>query len=136
MIIPIRVQLEGYAARVAVDKMTDQLLEDMSRSIQKMETGARNDDFVTFLKSHFEFHECFLRATENTYLIKIVVDLLKTTMWYRFVIQYFHEAFDYSIKKHKQILRFFEKKDKDKAEKIVRDHIEAGMIRISKYFDE
>ena len=135
-IIPIRMNLEGYAARAAIDFMEDERLGDMSISIKKMEIAAEQDDFVNFVKSHYEFHDSFIQATQNEYLIKIAGDLLKITMWYRFMLKYFHEAFDYSIKKHKQILRHFEKKDKDKAEKIVRDHIKAGMIRLSKYFDE
>jgi DNA-binding GntR family transcriptional regulator len=134
-IIPIRVHLEGYAARAAIDNMNDEKLENMSRSIKKMEMSAEQDDFVNFVKSHYEFHDNFIQATQNEYLIKIAGDLLKITMWYRFIVKYFHAASDYSIKKHKQILRHFEKKDKDKAEKIVKEHIEAGMIRISKYFD-
>ena len=110
---PIRALLEGYAARIATGKMTKKDLEKFSVCIKNMEHAAANNDFLAFKDSHYEFHRIYIKASDSNLLIKLLEDLLNKSLWYRFAFLYFHEAYSYSLRKHKEILRLFTRKDKD-----------------------
>jgi DNA-binding GntR family transcriptional regulator len=127
--------LEGYAARLAAENMTKQDLDNLSSTIKKMEDAAGENDFLAFMDSHYDFHRIYIKTSRNNLLIKSLEDLLNQSLWFRFAFLYFHEAYGYSIKKHKEILRLFARKDKEKVETVMRQHIETGMKRFLEFLE-
>jgi DNA-binding GntR family transcriptional regulator len=133
---PVRAILEGYAAAISIDEINESQLDEMARCIEVMEKSASANNFVIFRKSHYEFHRVFIKASRNELLINLLENLLRKALWFRFSFLYFHENYQFSIEKHKEILRLFRGRDPVKVESAVKGHIEMGKESFLKYLNE
>ena len=124
-VLEIRSSLEGLAAYLAADRITEEgierlkaIAEDFKQSIE------RKDDIETLLKKDVEFHECIFNATNNTKLSQII-----NTLWeqvHRFRTTYISD-FDtstYLVEEHNNILNAIISGDNELAKKYAIDHIE------------
>ena len=124
-VLEIRSTLEGLAAYLAADRITEEgverlkaIAEDFKQSIE------RKDDIETLLKKDVEFHECIFNATNNTKLSQII-----NTLWeqvHRFRTTYISD-FDTSthlVEEHNNILDAIISGDNELAKKYAIDHIE------------
>jgi DNA-binding GntR family transcriptional regulator len=64
----VREVLEGMAARLAVQRISDKALEKMERMLRAQEKIVAEEDLVAYSKSDFEFHACIYAACGNTIL--------------------------------------------------------------------
>ena len=64
----VREVLEGMAARLAVQRISDKALEKMERLLQAQEKIVAEEDLVAYSKSDFEFHACIYAACGNAIL--------------------------------------------------------------------
>lgn len=124
-VLEIRSTLEGLAAYLAADRITEEgverlkaIAEDFKQSIE------RKDDIEKLLKKDVEFHECIFNATNNTKLSQII-----NTLWeqvHRFRTTYISD-FDTSthlVEEHNNILNAIISGDNELAKKYAIDHIE------------
>jgi DNA-binding GntR family transcriptional regulator len=61
----VREVLEGMAARLAVQRISDKALEKMERLVRAQEKIVSDEDLVAYSKSDFEFHACIYAACGN-----------------------------------------------------------------------
>ena len=64
----VREVLEGMAARLAVQRITDKALDNMERLLQEQERIVAEEDLVAYSKSDFEFHANIYAACGNAVL--------------------------------------------------------------------
>ena len=64
----VREVLEGMAARLAVQRISDKALEKMEKLLREQEKIVAEEDLVAYSKSDFEFHACIYAACGNTIL--------------------------------------------------------------------
>ena len=64
----VREVLEGMAARLAVQRISDKALEKMERLLRAQEKIVAEEDLVAYSKSDFEFHACIYAACGNAIL--------------------------------------------------------------------
>jgi DNA-binding GntR family transcriptional regulator len=64
----VREVLEGMAARLAVQRISDKALEKMERLVREQEKIVAEEDLVAYSKSDFEFHACIYAACGNAIL--------------------------------------------------------------------
>jgi len=64
----VREVLEGMAARLAVQRISDKTLEKMERLLREQEKIVAEEDLVAYSKSDFDFHACIYAACGNTIL--------------------------------------------------------------------
>ena len=64
----VREVLEGMAARLAVQRISDKALEKMERLLRAQEKIVSEEDLVAYSKSDFEFHACIYAACANAIL--------------------------------------------------------------------
>ena len=64
----VREVLEGMAARLAVQRITDKTLEKMDGLVRDQEKIVAAEDLVAYSKSDFEFHGCIYAACGNAIL--------------------------------------------------------------------
>ena len=64
----VREVLEGMAARLAVDRISDKALEKMEKMLREQEKIVAEEDLVAYSKSDFDFHACIYAACGNTIL--------------------------------------------------------------------
>src|SRR6056297_685968 len=67
----VKTILEGFAARLAAEKMTSKDIERMEAINSRLEQLAQQGDVKTFFKVHNEFHQLFIRAAENEKLLEL-----------------------------------------------------------------
>lgn len=132
---PIRANLESLAARLALPHLNAQDMEKMETAFSKMKEAARNNDFKSYLKYHTQYHDIFIRASGNDTLIEILENLRHQAIWFRYSYLYVQEAFDYAVKVHRKILDLFIKKDADRLEALVKEHILIALDRFVQFLE-
>lgn len=130
---PIRAVLEGLAARMAISHLTLKDVEGMELALSKMTEAARKNDFKSYLKYHLEYHEIFINASKNDTLIGVLEHLRRQAIWFRFSYLYIQESFEYAIRVHREILDLFIKKDVDRLEALVKQHILIALERFLQF---
>jgi DNA-binding GntR family transcriptional regulator len=131
---PIRASLESLAARMAVSNLKPEDIEGMELALSSMKKAAKRNDFTSYLKYHQEFHEIFINASKNDALIGIVKNLRRQAIWFRFSYLYVQENYEYALQAHRKILDLFiSKRDLNRLEKIVKDHILIALDRFLEF---
>jgi DNA-binding GntR family transcriptional regulator len=120
---PIRAYLEGLAARLAVPNLSPNDIARMESDLEIVIKSAKLKDYKTYLKHHSNFHETFIRASKNTTLIEFLENLRRQSIWFRFTYFYVIDSSEVAIRAHSEILELFKKKDVEKVEFLVRNHI-------------
>lgn len=126
----IRAPLEGLAARLALANMDLNDIKSMEATLSKMTKAVKVGDFNSYIKDHSKYHEIFINASKNDTLIRILEILRIQTIWYRFIYDYVRANHDYGIKIHREIIDLFIKKDADRLESLVKEHI----LRVRDWF--
>ncbi len=135
---PVRAVLEGLAAQEAYQKMTREALEQMSQVLGKMAKAVKENDIKAYWRNHIEFHDIFIKASDNDILIKMLKTLRMHSLWYRFSYQYYQEDLGRSLDVHQKILNHFLNQDVDheKIGKLVQEHIQVAHRCFLAYLDE
>jgi DNA-binding GntR family transcriptional regulator len=128
---PVRACLEGLAAKMAVSHLTQEHIKELDLALSKMIDGAKKDDFKYYFKHHRKFHEIFIHASQNDTLIGILENLRRQALWFRFWHQ---ENVEYATRVHREILDLFIKKDADRVEVLVKEHILIALDRTLQFF--
>jgi len=119
----IRAYLEGLAARLATLHFDEKDIRKMETIFSGMKEGIKRKDFTFYRKYHSEYHSTYINSCGNYRLIEILGTLRIQSIWYRFMHGYFQECSEYSAKVHREILDLFIKKDVDRVETLVKEHI-------------
>lgn len=130
---PIRAALESLAAQLAISHLTNEDIENMESALAKMTESAGKNDFKSYLKYHIEYHNTFLNASKNDTLIGILQNLRRQAIWFRFSYLYVQESFQYAISVHREILDLFIKKDTERVESLVKEHILIALDRFLQF---
>ncbi len=117
--------LEGYAARIATEKLTARDIRRMEELNNQIADFVRKGDSKACYRTHNEFHEIFVRACGNEKLTKLVHNLVQQFQRFRISL---HVAgkIEHSIEQHRAIVKAFEARDADLAERLVRENAEVG----------
>jgi len=130
---PIRARLEGLAARLAILHLESKDIKEMESTLLKMTGAANENNFKTYFKYHSQYHEIFINACRNDTLIEIIKNLRRQGVWFRFSYLWHQENFEYAIRVHREILDLFIKKDAERAEALVKEHILIALGRFLQF---
>jgi DNA-binding GntR family transcriptional regulator len=120
---PIRACLEGLAARLAIPHLEANDIETMKSGLSGMKNAVREKDFKSYFKYHSEFNKVFIYASMNGALIGMLENLRLQSMCFKFSHFYFREYNEDAVSVHREILDLFIKKDADRLEAFVKEHI-------------
>jgi DNA-binding GntR family transcriptional regulator len=112
--------LEGYAAQMAAENMTDKDIEKLEQINQKLQELADEGDVKTFFKIHNEFHEVFIRAAGNEKLLELINQLMMKFNRFRLASLSLPGRMEISVKEHEKIIKAFKRKDGAQADNLVR----------------
>jgi len=115
----IKSVLEGFAAKMAAQKMTEKDLERLEGINEKLEKLAREGDVKNFFRVHNDFHECFIRAAGNDKLLELISQLLLKFNRLRMASLSLPGRMEISVQEHKKIIDAFKKRDGQLAESLV-----------------
>ncbi len=123
-IYTIRVAIEGIAARWAVERMDDSVIEDLKEIYDLMEFYTFKNDVDKILELNTKFHEVIYMATKSRYLEQVLLDFQLFIKSTRNKSLKCEGRSDQALLEHKAILDGFIAKDTERAYNATVAHIE------------
>lgn len=113
-----REALEGFACRLASERMSDEQIATLERDLERAVSGEISDE------ERFDFHERIVREAGNQRIISILCgDLYHLLRIYRRMSGAVPERRQIAFREHWQIVRSMKSRDGDLAESLMRSHI-------------
>ncbi len=112
--------LEGFSARLAVNRMTPKDIQRMEESLE-VQRGIQEGDSKAWQRVNRKFHKIINHRNGHEKLTRLISDQMKfTNYWYVAHAMPFHYE---RFKEHEQILRAIKKGDPDEAQRAMQHHI-------------
>lgn len=118
--------LEGYAARMAAERLSEKEIERLEAINAKLEGLAAEGDVKTFFRIHNEFHELFIRASGNEKLADLIGQLGLKFNRLRVASLSLPGRMAISVKEHKKIIAAFRGKQGETADNLVKKTASIG----------
>ena len=132
-ICEIRAAIEGVAARWAMGKATQKLIEDLKKNISISEEKAAQGDPKAFVELDAQFHETIARLSGSKRLQELGQTLRRHMLRYRVQSIYLIDNVLRAIQGHKGILEAIEKGDLEEVNRAIKFHLEQSKKDILKY---
>ncbi len=122
----IRGVLESYAARLAAIKHKKEELAPLEEKIEEFQYFLNHGEMEALLKINTEFHSLLYAMSRSPKLIKMINDLQDQIYRFRRIILKIETMAKTSNEDHRHMLRAMRKRDADRVETLVRQHILRG----------
>ena len=125
--------LEGYAARRAVERMTD---KDINRLIQlndEIRECAQRQDVSGMTRAHNAFHNLILESCGNHKIQQVVAGLVRQFLRFRFYVASLVHV-EAILREHSEIVEAIRARDADKAEACMVKNAQLGLEVLLKEF--
>ena len=119
----IRAWLEGLAARISLQQLKESDFDRFEKILKDMARLAKNKDFKSYFYRHWDFHNVFIKGSQNQLLIEKIEVLRRQSLWLSYSITYFEKKHRSSQAIHTNIINVFKRGDPDEVEKEIRHHI-------------
>lgn len=116
----IKIILEGFAARMAAEKLTEKELERLESINERLQQIAKEGDVKNFFRVHNEFHEVFIKASGNEKLLEMINQLVMRFKRLRLASLSLPGRMDISVEEHRNMIEAFKDHDGDRADSLVR----------------
>lgn len=124
-VLQIRLLLEPDLVRLATEAISDSQLEVLWDSLHKMETAVDEEDRATWSKSDTVWHEILSEACPNELLGELVLQMRNRIHRYANIDHKLRmQQLRNGTSEHREIVQAIADKDAQKAEMLMREHIE------------
>jgi len=123
-VLQTRRVLEGFAASVAAEKITQEETKKLEKITKKMSICISKNDVVAYSELNAEFHNLILHVCGNKRLMKICNNLSSSD--HRFRIRSLRdnpERLKYSLQEHQEIMEALNRRNSKQADKLSQKHI-------------
>ncbi|WP_041086090.1 GntR family transcriptional regulator [Jeotgalibacillus soli] len=117
----VRMLLEGFAARSAATYMSEESLTKLHECVI---TG-RNGTVEEIMMANYAFHDIIVQASHNPVMIDIIDRMQSIIYLFRKTVVYHKRPF--LIDEHEEIYEAIRDHDGDKAEKLMKEHLQADL---------
>ena len=132
----IRGVLESYAARLAAIKHQRQELEPLEEKIEEFQYHLNCGEMEALLQINTEFHTLLYAMSRSPRLIKMINDLQDQIYRFRRIILKIEMMAKTSNDDHRQMLRAMKRRDADRVETLVKQHILRGQNIVLKELEK
>jgi DNA-binding GntR family transcriptional regulator len=122
-ILMVREALEGFAARLAVDHVNGEILDQMKSLLKDFSEANIRDRAIEYVRADVEFHSLIIKGSRNDLLINIMNTLNDHVQMLRLQTAALEGRPEQSLVEHHDIIDALEKKDPSSAESLMRKHI-------------
>lgn len=124
-ILEIRAALEGLAAKLAAERITDEEINELLHDIEKMGEAIEQGDVETAIDFDSKFHSALIGASRNSRLVAMVSNLQEQVQRFRVMLTVTRQdlARD-SLSEHKKIVDALSRKDRFLAQSLAKEHVE------------
>ncbi|MBO8164616.1 MAG: GntR family transcriptional regulator [Brevibacillus sp.] len=119
----IRSQLEPFAAKYAVDNLTDQELAHLEKLLDESVIHHEKRDVDNLMRVNDEFHQTIIKASRLNRIIKILENMHDYIVSFRRSFMSRPELVERSIREHREILLALKERDKEKVEALFIKHL-------------
>ncbi len=132
----IRSVLEGYAASLATLKHSSDELNTLEKKIEEFKHCLDKHRMDALPGINTEFHELLYDLSKSPKLVDMINGLRDQIFRYRHMILRDGQFAHISNEDHIQMLKYMRKRDADRVEKLVREHILRGRDVVLKVFEK
>jgi hypothetical protein len=119
----LRALLEGYAARRAASRLSDEALVELDASCERFAALVPEGDLRDIVRENALFHGAILDAAGSQRLAGMVRKVIELPLVYRSYIWYSPDQFRVSAHYHRQIANALAARDAERAELIMKEHV-------------
>ncbi len=122
-VFEIRSSLEGLAAALAADRITDEEVEALDNILKEISDAVAKGDIDKVIKKDGEFHQILFSASRNSRLVQMINNLKEQID--RFRVQSFSNPVRLKnvLSEHKEIFDAIKQGNIENAEKLAKEHI-------------
>lgn len=121
-IFQIKAVLEGYAARLSVDFLTPEDIEDLRRRNDELRRALANNEMQEYSRLNVEFHLRLYRNMPQRELYGMIQELWKKYSITKSVFSVAPTRMEQSIDEHEELLRLIVQRNYDEVERLMRAH--------------
>lgn len=123
-VFEIRAALEGLAAGLAAERITDDELESMERMLVEKAEAIAEDNIEKVVEADTKFHDALYGASRNERLTTIISNLREQIQRFRTRSLSYPGRSKRSLEEHRGILEAVQSRDIQAARQAAQDHIE------------
>ncbi len=120
----IRAALEGLAAGLAAERITDEELEAMERHLVEKADAISHHDMERLVEVDAKFHELIYRSSRNERLLPIMNNLREQIQRFRATSLAYPGRMKQSLEEHRAIVEAIQARDSAMARQLAHEHIE------------
>ncbi len=118
--------LEGYAARLAANRLKERDIDRLEQINAKLAQLAEDGDVKTFFRVHNEFHDLFIDAAGNEKLAELIRQVGMKFNRLRIASLSLPGRMQISVEEHKKLIEAFRNHDGEAADHLVSKTAELG----------
>jgi len=124
-VLQIRKLIEGFAASVAAQKISEAELKQLEKTIARMSLCIDKGDVVGYSEANAEFHDIIFKVCGNKKLTKIHENLSNTDHRFRIrALRNNSARLKYSLEEHQKIFEALKRRNSEEAERFSQEHID------------
>lgn len=131
----VKSMTEGFAARLATQRMSDQDLERLAGYFARMEREADQPTGQRYLEASRVFHDFIMEAARNGTLLEIYRGLERKIHWLRGLSLSRPDRIPASLAEHRAILDAMRRREAELAERLTRDHVERAGAELAPFLE-
>jgi DNA-binding GntR family transcriptional regulator len=123
-VFEIRRAVEGLAAELATERITDEELEKLERYLVIIAEQIEEGDLNKVVETDTEFHTLLYEASRNQRLIQIINNLREQIQRFRMTSLAYPGRMRSALEEHRKIVEAISSRDGEQARLMAQDHIE------------
>ncbi|MBO8127794.1 MAG: GntR family transcriptional regulator [Peptococcaceae bacterium] len=123
-VFEVRAALEALAAGLAAERITDEEIENLERSVVQTTEIAEKGDINALVEADTQFHELIYRASRNKRLKQIVTHLSEQIQRFRASTLSVPGRNRQALEEHRKIVEAISEHNIELAQALAREHIE------------
>lgn len=124
--------LEGLAARLAVERASDEEIVRLRELHELLKRAYREKNAERYFEANSRFHRFIAELAGNERLYHLIQEMRQEIRRARIVSLHLPQRLDYSMREHDQIMDAFLKKNPELAEEMVNRHLRNHMEALKK----
>ena len=123
-VFEIRGALEGLAAELAAERITEEELEELERHLIKYSEETETGNLSKVVETDTDFHSLIYKASRNNRLSQIINNLREQIQRFRTTSLSYPGRMKIALEEHRKIVEAISMRDGELARKIAQEHIE------------
>jgi DNA-binding GntR family transcriptional regulator len=134
-IYSVRTALEGYAAFLAAQHLTDEDLDVLDALLLQMKEAYQAGDRVRLLEVNRQFYLCLYKAARQQRLYEMIINHLDLASLYRQIYFWIDHLAANTVAEHENLLRALRQRDAQKAEQLTRVYLHKTASGLIDFFE-